>query len=251
MKLFQRIFFAAVIAGLVAGLGMSALQQWRVAPLLLEAETYETAEAPATPDHDAAAAPATVADHDAVAGGHDAAAWAPQDGAERIGYTILANLLGSIGFALVLAAVSVVIGMPITVTSGVLWGLAGFVTFQLAPALGLSPGLPGMPVIPTAPRQLWWLAAVACTGVGLLLMARFRNWTAIVAGAALLLVPHIIGAPAPSPDPSAVPPALALKFAYASLATSAAFWLTVGPLFGWLNDRLAKSSAFALKGAHA
>jgi predicted cobalt transporter CbtA len=40
MKLFQRIFFAAVLAGLAAGLAMSAVQQWRVAPLILAAEVY-------------------------------------------------------------------------------------------------------------------------------------------------------------------------------------------------------------------
>ena len=43
MKLFQRIFFAAVLSGLAAGLAMSAVQQWRVAPLILEAEVYENA----------------------------------------------------------------------------------------------------------------------------------------------------------------------------------------------------------------
>ena len=40
MKLFQRIFFAAVLAGLAAGFAMSAVQQWRVAPLILQAEVY-------------------------------------------------------------------------------------------------------------------------------------------------------------------------------------------------------------------
>ena len=50
---------------------------------------------------------------------------------------------------------------------------------------------------------------------------------------------------------SAVPANLATSFAAATLATGALFWLIVGPLFGWLNERFARSSAFALKGAHA
>lgn len=248
MKLFQRIFFAAVLSGLVAGLVMTAVQQWRLAPLILEAETYEAPE----PAPVAASVGAESADHNAAEAGHAAAdAWAPQDGAERTLYTVLANLLGAMGFALAIAAVSVFIGIPITASNGVVWGLGAFLAFQLAPALGLAPGLPGMPVIATAPRQIWWLATMASTGAGLLLVAKFRNWTAIAAAAVLLLAPHVIGAPPPSGEASAVPPRLALEFAYASMATSALFWLIVGPLFGWLDERFAKSSAFALKGAHA
>src|SRR5262245_33073681 len=68
MKLIQRIFFAAVLAGLAAGLAMSAVQQWRVAPLILAAEVYENA------------APEEVApahQHDAATPAHDHAEAAP------------------------------------------------------------------------------------------------------------------------------------------------------------------------------
>src|SRR6218665_3648864 len=86
MKLFQRIFFAAVLSGLVAGAAMAGLQQWRVAPLILEAELYENAApeepvAAATHEHEAGTA----------AHEHDEDAWAPQDGAERIGFTVAAD----------------------------------------------------------------------------------------------------------------------------------------------------------------
>lgn len=246
MKLFQRIFFAAVLAGLVAGIAMTAFQQWRVAPLLLEAETYETAEAaPMAMPADATAAEPMPASHDA------AEAWAPQDGAERIAYTVLANILGALGFAFALAAISVLVGIPITLANGVLWGLGAFIAVQLAPAAGLAPGLPGMPVIAPGPRQLWWLFAVVSTGAGLLLVARFRNSTAIGAAVVLLLLPHIIGAPAPSPDPSTVPPGLALTFAYNAMAASALFWLTCGPLLGWFSELLARREAGAFRRAAA
>src|SRR5690606_169356 len=87
MKLFQRVFFAAVLAGLAAGLVMSAVQQWRVAPLILAAEEYE-GEAPIAAHTHEAGTPAH--DHgDAHAHDHDEDAWAPQDGAERIFYTVL------------------------------------------------------------------------------------------------------------------------------------------------------------------
>jgi cobalt transporter subunit CbtA len=240
MKLFQRIFFAAVLAGFAAGLAMSALQQWKVAPLIVAAEAYEAApqahtHAEGTPAHE-----------------HDADAWAPQDGAERTFYTVLANVLGCMGFALLLASVSVLAGLPITAANGVIWGVGGFVAFQLAPALGLAPELPGMPAADLGARQLWWWGTALATGAGLLAVARLCNLTGIGIAAVLLLVPHIIGAPRLAGDhASAVPAHLASEFAAASLAAGALFWLTAGPLLGWLIELFARREATALKGAHA
>ena len=255
MKLFQRIFFAAVLAGLAAGLAMSAVQQWRVAPLILAAEVFENAapEAPAVAEHShEAGTPEHSHETTAPAHEHDEDAWAPQDGAERIFYTVLANLLGCIGFAFLLAAASVLSGIEITARNGVIWGLGGFVALQLAPALGLPPELPGMPAADLVARQVWWLGTAVATGAGMLAIAKLRNWTGIVIAALLILAPHVIGAPQLAGEhASAVPANLATSFAAATLATGALFWLTVGPLFGWLNARLARSPVFALKGAHA
>lgn len=253
MKLFQRIFFAAVLAGLAAGLAMSALQQWKVTPLILAAETFETAEPAADHAHPEGTAPHS--HDDAAATGdhhHDEDAWAPQDGIERTFYTVLANVLGCMGFALLLAATSVLLGLPITAANGVIWGIGGFVAFQLAPALGLAPELPGMPAADLGARQLWWWGAALATGAGFLIVAKLRNWTGIGIAAVLLLVPHIIGAPQLSGDhASAVPAHLATEFAAAALAAGALFWLTVGPLLGYLTELFARREAIALKGVHA
>lgn len=244
MKLFQRIFFAAVLSGLAAGLAMSAVQQWRVAPLILEAEIYENA------------APAVAAEHahDAAAPAHehDEDAWAPQDGPERIFYTVLADLLASIGFALLLAAVSVLSGIEISARNGVIWGLGGFIALQLAPAFGLAPELPGMPAADLVMRQVWWIGTALSTGIGVLVIAKLRNWSGIAIAAVLILAPHVIGAPQlVGEHKSGVPAHLATEFAANSLAAGAVFWLIAGPLLGWLNERFARSPAFALKGAHA
>jgi cobalt transporter subunit CbtA len=238
MKLFQRIFFAAVLAGLLAGIAMAAVQQWRVAPLILEAEVFEAATAEHTHD---AAAPA----HE-----HEPAAWAPQDGAERIAYTVLADLLAGMGFALVLAAVSLLSGLEITVRNGVVWGVGGYLAFQLAPAFGLAPELPGMAAADLAARQVWWWAAASATGAAILVIAKFRNLKAVGIAAVLILLPHIVGAPAAPDEPSTVPAQLAAAFAAASLAAGATFWLIVGPLLGYFNERFARG-AVAAKGAHA
>jgi cobalt transporter subunit CbtA len=236
MHLFRRIFFAAVLAGLAAGVVMSGLQQWKVAPTILAAEVYENAEAAAPPavhEHEHADA-ATATAHE-----HDEDAWAPQDGAERIFYTVLADILAALGFALVLAAVSTIVGLPVTAANGVIWGLGGFIVFHLAPAFGLPPELPGMPAADLGARQLWWWATALMTGAGLLGIAKYRNWTAIGVAAVLILLPQIVGAP-PEPDEvSAVPPQLATEFAAHALGVAAVFWLIVGPLFGYLNQRFA------------
>jgi cobalt transporter subunit CbtA len=253
MKLFQRIFFAAVLAGLAAGLAMSAVQQWRVAPLILQAEVYENAEAaaPAEHSHDAAT-PAHDHAEAAPAHEHDENAWAPQDGPERIFYTVLADVLASIGFALLLAAVSVLANLEITARNGVIWGLAGFLCLQLAPAFGLAPELPGMPAADLVARQTWWIATALATGAGILAIAKLKNWTGVVIAAVLILAPHVWGAPQLQGEhASSVPAHLATEFAANSLFAGAVFWLIAGPLLGWLNERFARSPAFALKGAHA
>jgi len=256
MNLFRRIFFAAVLSGLAAGLAMSAVQQWRVAPLILEAETYEGQEAPAAPathtHDDGAAAHSHDAQEAAPAGHvHDEDAWAPQDGAERIFYTVLADVLAAIGFALVLAAVSVLVGLPITAANGIVWGLGGFIVFQLAPAFGLPPELPGMPAADLGARQLWWWGTAIATGAGLLGIAKFRNWQAIGVGAVLILLPHLIGAPQPPHEPSAVPAHLATAFAASALSAGAVFWFILGPLLGYLNTRFAKAEASQTRMVHA
>ena len=252
MKLFQRIFFAAVLAGLAAGFAMSAVQQWRVAPLILQAEVYETAEAaPAAHSHDAAT-PAHDHAEAASAHVHDENAWAPQDGAERVFYTVLANVLASIGFAMLLAAVSVLTNIEITAKNGVIWGLSGFLCLQLVPAFGLPPELPGMPAADLVARQAWWVATALATGAGILAIVKLRNWTGIVIAAVLILAPHVWGAPQLfAEQASAIPAQLATQFAANSLFTGAVFWLLAGPLLGWLNEGLARVPAFALKGAHA
>lgn len=254
MKLFQRIFFAAVLSGLAAGLAMSAVQQWRVAPLILEAELYENtapAEAAAADHAHDTSTPAHSHEEAPPAHEHDEEAWSPQDGAERIVYTVLANVLGAVGFAFLLAAVSVLSGIEITTRNGVIWGLGGFVALQLAPALGLPPELPGMPAADLVARQVWWIGTAVATGAGILAIAKLRNWTGIGIAVVLLLAPHVIGAPAAPHEPSGVPAHLATSFAAASFAAGAVFWLIAGPLLGWLNERFARSPAFALNGAHA
>ena len=240
MKLFQSLFFAALIAGLVAGAGMSIVQQWRVAPLILEAEVYEDSEAAAAeaqPAADHAAMPAHEHEHE-----HGADEWKPDNGFQRIGLTVLADLLAALGFAFILGAASVLTGIPVTAQNGILWGLSGFLVFQLAPAFGLPPELPGMPAADLVARQIWWWGCALATATAIFGVAKFRNWPAVAIAVVLVALPFLIGAPAQPDEASSVPAHLATSFAANALGTGAIFWLALGPLYGWLIERFERGT---------
>ena len=245
--MFRNLFVAALGAALCAGLLVSVVQHFRVTPLILHAESFEGA---AGHSHGEAAA-----DHEHPAGtpahDHGADEWAPQDGFERTGYTVLANLLAAAGFALVLGAVSMFAGIPITFANGLAWGAAGFATFTLAPAFGLAPELPGMPAADLGARQVWWVGTALATGAACLLLAKTRASWAIAVAVALVAAPHVIGAPVAPDEPSAVPAHLATEFAATTIGTSLVFWLVLGAVFGKLNDILAARSAALPAGAAA
>ena len=54
---------------------------------------------------------------------------------------------------------------------------------------------------------------------------------------ALIAAPHIIGAPHPQTQDSAVPAVLAADFAASSLAMMALFWIVLGLTLGWAMSR--------------
>jgi cobalt transporter subunit CbtA len=135
---------------------------------------------------------------------------------------------------LLLSAVSLLSGLPITSGNALLWGLCGFFAASLAPAAGLAPELPGMPAADLTARQLWWTFTVAATGLAILLLARKRSWPWLLAALALIALPHVVGAPQPASEESSVPAALAANFVGTSLAVSALFWAMLGLALGWL-----------------
>ena len=222
----QRILLTAVIAGLAAGLLLSAIQWIDAIPAIYEAESYEST-AVSGHDHDPAAV------HD-----HDGQAWAPDDGAERIGVTVLMNVLAAVGFALLLVAGFALRG-GVSAREGVLWGLAGFAAFSLAPSLGLPPELPGAAAAGLAERQAWWLMTAALTALGLAVIAFVRKPWLRPLGLVLIALPHIVGAPQPEQHGGLAPVELADAFVIAVIVTSAAFWLVLGGVSGWLFRKLA------------
>ncbi|WP_139976141.1 CbtA family protein [Ochrobactrum sp. CGA5] len=230
-----RYLLATLAAGLLAGLLVTPAMYLKTVPLIIQAETYEGAGA----GHSHGEAEAAPHDHGAIA------ADAEEEGAElpfgRLGNTILANLVAGAGFALLLGGVALLLGRRITVQNGIYWGIVGFFAVAFLPALGLSPELPAMPAADLAQRQLWWIATVVLSGLGLYLIVLRQEIWAKILGLVLIVAPHLYGAPHPEDISSPVPSLLASQYAVASLATNLFMWAVIGLTLGWFIQHYASS----------
>ncbi len=230
MGAFRRLVCAALCAGLLSGLLAAAAHQIATVPLILKAEVYEAAAQHASPAYV----------HSPGAAHYEAApAWAPENGVERAGFTLVADLLAAIGFALMLAAGLSLRGGEGGWREGLFWGLAGFAVFTLAPGIGLPPEVPGTAAAPLPARQLWWLATAAMTGGGLALLAFTRRPAYAVLAVLLIVLPQLYGAPQPAAPAAAAPAALAHRFAVMATLVSFLFWATLGASTGYFYRRFA------------
>jgi cobalt transporter subunit CbtA len=236
MNVLRSIVFSSVVAGFVVGASVTAIQQFSTVPLILKAEVFEKA-AEAHHHQDVAATTAAAGEVAAVhqhdAQHHETEAWEPRDGFERNAYTALANVLTAIGFALVLAGFFAIRSdgtRRLSWHEGLVWGLAGFTVFTLAPGIGLPPELPGVPAAPLLSRQLWWILAAAATAGGLGFIFLRRTVPAAIAGLILLVLPHLIGAPELDQVETNVPSSLSHQFVVAVTLTSLVFWSLLGVL---------------------
>lgn len=264
MNLFRNVVFIAAIAGLVAGIALACMQAYATVPLILKAEVYEKAGGGHHHDHAAStnnnamssAAPADNAMSSAAPAPAEAAApaedegWAPADGFERFAFNVVANIVTGVGFGLILVAVSEFAGGIGNWRQGVFWGLAGFAVFTLAPGLGLPPELPAMPAAELLPRQIWWISTVAATAIGLGLIAFRKSLPLAILGVALIVAPHIVGAPQPESFETAIPEGLHHQFVVAVTLTDLVFWLVLGAVVGVVRGRFT-GTATSLRGSFA
>mgnify|MGYP006190378305 FL=1 len=146
------------------------------------------------------------------------------------------NIAGDSSFALMLAGLYS-LRAPGHTWQGLLWGLAGFATFSLAPAIGLPPELPGTAAADLLLRQYWWVGTAATTAAGLALLAFGGQWWLRLLGLLLLPLPHLVGAPQPEVHESLVPTALSQHFIVTSLLVNALFWAALGLISAWLFGR--------------
>ena len=230
MPVFRSIVFSAALAGLIVGVAISIAQFFGTVPLIQQSEVYERKAA--------AEAPSAAHDHD-KAHSHDSE-WEPEAGLQRNSFTVAANILTAIGFALLLTGTYAILGRPVTWREGLLWGLAGFVVFTAAPGLGLPPELPGMAVAELTARQTWWIATAVATAGGLFLLAfRPAAWAAVL-GLGLIALPHLIGAPLAPESHSEVPAALSHRFIVVVTLTSLLFWALLGVATSLAFERISR-----------
>ena len=222
----QKVLTSAVFAGVAAGLIAALLQFIFVIPALLEGELFETG--------------ARV--HFGADGSPESDRGAPGLGGEwgRHLMTVGFNIVTYVGFGFLLIAAMAFAELRgltrITARQGLIWGLAGFIAIQLAPAIGLPPELPGTPAAEIGPRQAWWLGTLVASALGLWIIA-FGKGVVALGGVVLLLIPQVIGAPHLEAYYGVSPPELSAEFATLSLGTAAAGWTTLGFLLAWFWTR--------------
>lgn len=243
-----RVLTVSILAGLLAGLIVAALQHVTTTPLILKAETYEAALALKAPSLAAFDGEGKIILAHGLAGdapGHDHAEWKPQDGLQRTLFTSAVTVATAIGFAALLLAGMIAAGDTIDQRSALVWGACGFLALGLAPAMGLAPELPGAASAALEQRQLWWLATVVATAAGLFLFLRFEQpWLKLLA-VVVIVLPHVVGAPHPAAPESKVPAEVAAHFASLSLGIQAALWLATALMVGVLWPRASRQAAEA------
>jgi len=259
--IFQRLIWAALATAVVVGSLQTGVQRWQAAPLILAAEVYEgqkaeapkPAEAPAAHVHAAGTAPH---EHEHPQGA--AKEWEPANGAERTGWTWVANMLHAFSMALLLFAVMGIwlyrrgTALASLRLAGVV-AAAGWLSFHFWPSLGLHAEVPGMEAAPLQARQLWWVLAVASAS-GACAVAGFSraSWRWLVA-AALLALPFVVGAPKLQgdalagfgPEAHAALEQLGTQFIWATTWVSLTFWVSLGLAGGWAFQRWVRPALLA------
>jgi cobalt transporter subunit CbtA len=224
---FSRILIAAFFVALLSSAVTSLYQEEFVTPIIIAAEVYEIPEAGSN---------------------NEAEPWAPEDGTERSLFTFSANFLTAFSFALLLIAAMLARG-NIRLNKGILWGLAGYLCFFVAPALGLAPEIPGMEAAQLESRQAWWWLTVMLTAAGLWMVC-FNTIRFKIMGTILMALPHIYGAPAAEEHGFAHPDAAAVKtleglwheFIIQTSIVNGLSWLLIGIISAYAVNRFIETT---------
>lgn len=249
--MFQKMLTSAIGAGCAAWLLAAALHFAFVQEYILLGETYETGAAvhyagvgPQTAD-DGHSHGATEATEEAEAG-HDHGGTEDASAYSRDLWTVTFFGLVYVAYAMILVAgfgLARTYGKTITEREGLLWGIAGFAAFQLAPAMGLAPELPGTMAADLGVRQVWWWGTVAATATGLGLLAYGRGLASTALAVVLLAAPHVIGAPELDGFSGVAPPEVAAAFSARVLGAGLAVWALTGWVAGFVWSRDADKPA--------
>jgi cobalt transporter subunit CbtA len=243
-----RTLHCVVVAGVLAGIVLFALQHWTTLPLIHQAERYEKTETAAHPSQAS----------DAPQVGQQVGPEGAQQVRQEIGqadvvsaaytraaYTAVGDVLVATGFGMLLAAMYVLNG-KFGVVRGLVWGLAGFATFHLGPALVAPPSLPALQAAPLHLRQSAWIVAALSTGLGLTIFA-FGPRGAKLAGLVALCLPIVLFRYLfPLPGAQASSEALSVLehlFIVRTLGDNLIFWMVLGAVSGGISGWTFEHSA--------
>ena len=221
--MYSRILISAIFAGAAAGLVAGILQLIFVQPVLLHAELYESGE---------------LVHFGGIANSADPAL--PGFDVMRDGLSLIFTMLIYTGYALLMIAMMNIAeerGAQIDGRWGIIWGVAGFVAFHLAPGFTLAPEVPGVAAADITARQIWWFATVISAAIAMWLLAFGGNWAMWGAAAVLLMAPHLIGAPEPDSFTGPVPTEIGALFAARALGVGLAAWVLLGCFAGFFWQR--------------
>jgi len=99
-----------------------------------------------------------------------------------------------------------------------------------------------MPMAELGARQLWWVATVLSAAAALALLFYGRTPLAIAVAIALIVAPHLIGAPEPASYETPIPEGLHRSFVVAVVLTALLFWMLLGALAGLFRGRFMHAS---------
>jgi cobalt transporter subunit CbtA len=222
--MFKNLLLVGLLAGVLSGSLLTLLQAFTVLPVIHQAEQYES-QSPTL------ALEEGKHDHD------DGDDWKPHEGWERLGFTWLANISIASGFALIMAGV-MSIHRPKTWFQSILFGMAGYYAFFLAPALLLPPELPGADSPSLESRQAIWLFTVVAALAGIyLIVLMTKAWQRLL-GLLSLASPFALFSLEEARYLSPVPLDLVEKFTRLALITNAIHWMVIGLLVYWLFKKM-------------
>jgi cobalt transporter subunit CbtA len=215
---FKSIIYSALIVGIISGVVYGLFQQLAVNPIIYAAEVFEVSETPPPTTTESTSTPTiipTTTDGHSHDSDHSHEAWGPEDGLQRIASTLGSNILISMSFSMIMIAAMAIHNQksskpPVDWKSGILWGLGALLAVYVSPALlGIHPEVPGTLGASLPDRQIWWITCCIATLLGLAFVYYATKWLKL-GGLALIIAPHIIGAPGPSShsyantDPAAI-----------------------------------------------
>ena len=193
------------------------LQLWLVIPLIMEAELFESGQRV----------------HFATDGSTQSDRGAPSvwDAPLRHIYTIGFSAVTFTAYAFFMVAgfaLATRAGHEITPRRGIIWGLCGAIAVVIAPAVGMPPELPGAIGAEVGPRQVWYIATVACTLIGVVAIAFGPTGFVALGGVAIIVVPHLIGAPHLDTYFGVAPSELASDFVARVMGVALVSWVLLG-----------------------